>query len=104
MKHLSTTHPIRLGLALNFSVFYYEILCLPNEACALARQVYTCMHMHIHQYVVCVCVFIYIYIYVCVCVHSVCVCIYIYEILCLPNEACALARQVYTCMHMHIHE
>jgi len=40
VEHLSTTHPIRLGLALNFSVFYYEILGLPGDACALARQAF----------------------------------------------------------------
>ncbi|KAI9473564.1 MAG: 14-3-3 family protein epsilon [Benjaminiella poitrasii] len=37
---LSTTHPIRLGLALNFSVFYYEILNSPNKACELAKQAF----------------------------------------------------------------
>jgi len=37
---LPPTHPIRLGLALNFSVFYYEILNSPDQACALAKQAF----------------------------------------------------------------
>jgi 14-3-3 protein epsilon len=37
---LQPTHPIRLGLALNFSVFYYEILSDPNHACAVAKKAF----------------------------------------------------------------
>jgi 14-3-3 protein epsilon len=37
---LPPTHPIRLGLALNFSVFYYEILNSPDRACHLAKQTF----------------------------------------------------------------
>merc|ERR1719376_340404 len=39
-KSLTPTHPISLGLALNFSVFYYEILNSPDRACRLAKQAF----------------------------------------------------------------
>jgi len=40
VTELPPTHPIRLGLALNFSVFYYEILNSPDRACHLAKQAF----------------------------------------------------------------
>lgn len=39
-SRLQSTHPIRLGLALNFSVFYYEILDSPDAACKLAKAAF----------------------------------------------------------------
>lgn len=39
-KNLQPTHPIRLGLALNFSVFYYEIALKREVACSLARRAF----------------------------------------------------------------
>jgi 14-3-3 protein epsilon len=39
-KHLASTNPIRLGLALNFSVFYYEILNEHSKACELAKKAF----------------------------------------------------------------
>ena len=37
---LVATHPIRLGLALNYSVFFYEIESKPNKACELAKKAF----------------------------------------------------------------
>jgi len=37
---LEATHPTRLGLALNYSVCYYEILNQPKEACGLAKKAF----------------------------------------------------------------
>jgi len=37
---MQPTHPIRLGLALNFSVFFYEIMNSPEKACTLAKQAF----------------------------------------------------------------
>ncbi|EAL48235.1 hypothetical protein EHI8A_017030 [Entamoeba histolytica HM-1:IMSS-B] len=37
---LVPTHPIRLGLALNFSVFYYEIMNDADKACQLAKEAF----------------------------------------------------------------
>merc|ERR1712094_135644 len=39
-SELLVTHPIRLGLALNFSVFHYEVLNNPEEACKMARSAF----------------------------------------------------------------
>jgi 14-3-3 protein epsilon len=37
---LQSTHPMRLGLALNFSVFYYEIKQNASQACKMARDAF----------------------------------------------------------------
>nr|XP_020453026.1 14-3-3 protein beta/alpha-like [Monopterus albus]XP_020453027.1 14-3-3 protein beta/alpha-like [Monopterus albus] len=39
-SEMQPTHPIRLGLALNFSVFYYEIVNSPEKACQLAKTAF----------------------------------------------------------------
>jgi len=39
-QQLLPTNPIRLGLALNFSVFYYEIMNSPDNAIQLAKQAF----------------------------------------------------------------
>ena len=37
---LMISHPIKLGLALNFSVFYFEIMNEPKKACDLAKETF----------------------------------------------------------------
>lgn len=39
-EKMQPTHPIRLGLALNFSVFHYEIENCPDQACHLAKAAF----------------------------------------------------------------
>ena len=39
-RSLKTTHPIRLGLALNSSVFYYEVMSDPTKACQMAKTAF----------------------------------------------------------------
>ncbi|ONM07301.1 14-3-3-like protein GF14-D [Zea mays] len=51
LADLAPTHPIRLGLALNFSVFYYKILNSPDRACNLAKQV--CFFSFYPPFVIC---------------------------------------------------
>ena len=40
LRDLEATHPIRLGLALNFSVFYYEIMQARDKACDMAKNAF----------------------------------------------------------------
>ena len=37
---LASTHPIHLGLALSFSIFYYEILNSPEHTCRLTKAAF----------------------------------------------------------------
>ena len=39
-RKLPPTSPIRLGLFLNYSVFYYELRGDPEKACELAKQAF----------------------------------------------------------------
>ena len=52
LQELPPTHPTRLGLALNFSVFYYEILNSPERQCGdlqeLTNQAQKQMRSHTH--------------------------------------------------------
>ena len=58
-QEMAPTHPIRLGLALNFSVFYYEILNEPDNACHLAKEVSSfpfiifiiILNLDVHEYI-----------------------------------------------------
>jgi len=45
--HLPATHPIRLGLALNYSVFFYEIMQSPDRACSHAKNAFDLAIQHL---------------------------------------------------------
>lgn len=38
--NMAATHPVRLGIVLNFSVFYYEIYNSSERACQVAQKVF----------------------------------------------------------------
>lgn len=40
LSTLEATHPTRLGLALNFAVYYHDILNSPERACYLAKHAF----------------------------------------------------------------
>lgn len=48
-ESLDCTHPICLGLNLNFSVFYYEILNNPTKACEMAKESFDSAFANLHN-------------------------------------------------------
>ncbi|KAL4011856.1 hypothetical protein IC575_028920 [Cucumis melo] len=52
---LAPTYPIRLGLALNFSVFYFEILNQSDKACSMAKEVSLILHVAFPLYIMSLC-------------------------------------------------
>ena len=40
LRELEPTHPTRLGLALNFAVYYHDVLNSPDRACHLAKHAF----------------------------------------------------------------
>ena len=42
---LPPSHPIRLGLALNFSIFYHDLMSQPARACQLAKNAFDEVHL-----------------------------------------------------------
>lgn len=75
---MQPTHPIRLGLALNFSVFYYEIINSPARACHLAKQVNDWIFLYFNHYFV-VCSFFHFSFYDRICVRVRCLYVFYYK-------------------------